>query len=72
MDIRYLFVFQVYFLSCLSVRLLMFTPDCVYNVCFHFCESMGPERSHSVVDKPQTAHSDFFYYLPSLQIFFFF
>lgn len=38
---------------------LTFTPDCVYNVCFHFCESMGPERSDSVVDKPQTAHSEF-------------
>lgn len=37
---------------------LMFTPDCVYSVCFHFCESMRPEPSHSVVDKPQTAHSD--------------
>lgn len=37
----------------------MFTPDCVYNVCFQFCKLMGPEPSHSVVDKPETALSDF-------------
>lgn len=38
----------------------MFTPNCVYNVCFHFCNALEPEQSHNAVGKPQTAHCYFF------------